>query len=81
MPPDALAKRFKVVKVKRRDPAAPFIRRLQGKREQVLRFMTDCGVPFDNNGSERDIRMVKLQGRGVRPPSNAGDSQSSQAKL
>lgn len=59
--PDALAKRFKVVRVKRRDLALPLIRRLQDKRDQVLRFMTDFRVPFDNNGSERDIRMVKLQ--------------------
>ncbi len=50
-----------MVKVKRRDPAVPLIRRLQEKREQVLRFMTDFRVPFDNNGSERDIRMLKLQ--------------------
>jgi transposase len=59
--PDALAKRYKVVKVKRRDPAQPLIYRLQTKRDQVLRFMTDFRVPFDNNASERDIRMVKLQ--------------------
>jgi len=59
--PDALAKRFKVVRVKRRDPASPLIRRLDTKRDQVLRFMTDFRVPFDNNASERDIRMVKLQ--------------------
>lgn len=59
--PDEVAKRYKVVKVKRRDPARPLIRRLQDKREQVLRFMTDFRVAFDNNGSERDIRMVKLQ--------------------
>ncbi len=59
--PDLLAKRFKVVKAKRRDPASPLIYRLQNKRDQVLRFMTDFRVPFDNNGSERDIRMVKLQ--------------------
>jgi len=59
--PDPLSKRYRVVKVKRRDPASPLIYRLDTKREQVLRFMTDFRVPFDNNGSERDIRMVKLQ--------------------
>jgi transposase len=37
------------------------IKRLQGRRDEVLRFMTDLSVPFDNNGSERDLRMVKLQ--------------------
>lgn len=37
------------------------INRLQRRRDEVLRFMTDTSVPFDNNGSERDIRMVKLQ--------------------
>jgi len=37
------------------------IKRLQRRRDEVLRFMTDRGVPFDNNGSERDLRMVKLQ--------------------
>jgi transposase len=59
--PDALAKRSKVVRVKRRDPAPPLISRLQTRREQILRFMTDFRVAFDNNASERDIRMVKLQ--------------------
>jgi len=58
---DALAKRYKVVRVKRRDPARPLIHRLQTKREQALRFMTDFPVAFDNNATERDIRMVKLQ--------------------
>jgi len=37
------------------------IKRLQRRRDEVLRFMTELGVPFDNNGSERDLRMVKLQ--------------------
>jgi transposase len=37
------------------------INRLQRKRDEVLRFMTDLSVPFDNNGSERDLRMIKLQ--------------------
>jgi transposase len=59
--PDALSKRYKVVRSKRRDPASPLVYRLQTRREQVLRFMTDFRVPFDNNASERDIRMVKLQ--------------------
>jgi transposase len=58
---DALAKRYKVARAKRRDPARPLISRLQTKREQVLRFMMDFRVPFHNNASERDIRMVKLQ--------------------
>src|ERR1044071_1434656 len=35
--------------------------RMQRKREQVLRFMTDFSIPFDNNQAERDLRMVKLQ--------------------
>jgi transposase len=59
--PDALSKRYRVVRVKRRDPAPPLIHRLQTRREQVLRFMTDFRISFDNNASERDIRMVKLQ--------------------
>ncbi len=37
------------------------IKRLQRRRDEVLRFLTDTSVPFDNNGSERDLRMVKLQ--------------------
>jgi transposase len=58
---DSLSKRSKVVRVKRRDPARSLISRLQTKRDQVLRFMTDFRVAFDNNATERDIRMVKLQ--------------------
>jgi transposase len=59
--PDALSKRYKVVRVKRRGPAPPLIYRLQTKRDQVLRFMTDFRVAFDNNATGRDIRMVKLR--------------------
>ena len=56
-----------------REPGAPkqksspqptprkIVDRLQRHRDDILRFMTDLSVPFDNNGSERDLRMVKLQ--------------------
>jgi transposase len=37
------------------------IDRLRHRRDEVLRFMKDLSVPFDNNGSERDLRMIKLQ--------------------
>lgn len=49
---------------KKRPPLSParrLINRLSRRRDEVLRFMHDLAVWFDNNGSERDLRVVKLQ--------------------
>jgi transposase len=36
-------------------------RRLADRQDDYLRFTTDWRIPPDNNGSERDIRMIKLR--------------------
>jgi hypothetical protein len=36
-------------------------RRLRDRQDDYLRFTIDFRAPPDNNGSERDIRMVKLR--------------------
>lgn len=36
-------------------------RRLRDRQDDYLRFTTNLQIPADNNGSERDIRMIKLR--------------------
>jgi transposase/uncharacterized coiled-coil protein SlyX len=56
-PPPRAARRGRL----RRSPAANLLARLDRHRNEVLRSLEDCRVPFDNNQAERDLRMVKLQ--------------------
>ncbi len=50
--------------------------RLQGRKADVLRFLSDPAVPFTNNLAERDGRMMKLRQKisgGFRSTEGAGD--------
>ncbi len=37
------------------------VKRLVEFKEETLRFMTDIDIPFDNNGSEQDVRNGKVK--------------------
>lgn len=56
-PPKRIGKRGPLARSK----TANLHRRLDQDRDAVLRFAYDFRIPFDNNQSERDLRMIKLQ--------------------
>jgi len=47
--------------VRKKSPSYNLLVRLSERRDQVLRFLEEEWVPFDNNQAERDLRMMKLK--------------------
>lgn len=47
--------------VRKKSKSYNLLLRLDERRDQVLRFLTEAWVPFDNNQAERDLRMAKLK--------------------
>jgi transposase len=45
----------------KQSPALHLLERLSFGQREVLAFLDDCTIPFDNNQAEQDLRMLKVQ--------------------
>ncbi len=69
-PPRRPRQRWRV----KQTPAQNLLERLWLGQDQVLAFLDDLRIPFDNNQAERDLRMLKVQHKvsgSFRPASGA----------
>ena len=45
----------------KQSPAQNLLERLWVRQDEVLAFLADLTIPFDNNQAERDLRTLKMQ--------------------